>query len=125
ASSLLPTPLAPVSSTPMPCTRISTPCNVVDAAAARRGMRGSVRGGVGAQQLEQRVLVGSVARPLAERAVGEHLGDCRQMLEMGFGGALRHEQAEHQVDRLAVMRVIVERMLQAHECADALADAGH
>src|SRR3546814_10667843 len=47
------------------------------------------------------------------------------MFEMRFGGALRHQQAKDQVDRVTVMGVVVERMPKAYERADAVVDAGH
>src|SRR3546814_6939675 len=47
------------------------------------------------------------------------------MFEMRFGGALRHQQAKDQVERVTVMGVVVERMPKAYERADAVVDAGH
>src|SRR5512145_3269507 len=57
---------------------------------------------------DQRMHLGGIARlgqPIAERTLGEHLGELGQELQMPVGGMLGHEQHEHLRYRLAVRRV--------------------
>ena len=63
------------------------------------------------------------ARLSRKRALGEHLRELREELQVLLGRLLGHQQHEHLGDRLAVRRVERDRRLEADERALRLAQA--
>src|SRR5206468_11423091 len=92
----------------------------------------------GREQAMQAACIGRYAKPIAKRALAEHLCELGQKQQMLFGRVLGNEQDEDLSDRLAVGRVERDRLPRPHECAqrvrkaldasmgnrDALAEAG-
>ena len=65
---------------------------------------------------DQAVHLGGVVfglEALAQVAIGEHLGDLGEDLEMPLGGRFGHQQEDQQADRLVVGRVEGDRVLHA------------
>src|SRR6188768_3247395 len=80
----------------------------------------------GLPAFEQREEVGGARRVrelVAEGALGEHLRELGQELQVKIGGLLRHEEHEHLRHGLAVGRVERDRLAQPHERAARLRKA--
>src|SRR5580693_3148583 len=61
--------------------------------------------------------IGSRCKPVAKRALAEHLGELREQLQMLFGRVLGYQQDEYLPDRLAVGRIKGNGLTRAHERA--------
>src|SRR5512134_795898 len=66
---------------------------------------------------------GRSPHPLAEWLVAEHLRQLGEYLQVHVGGAVRHQQHEDELHRLAIGRVERDRLLRAHERAQCLLQA--
>src|SRR4029079_3551980 len=71
----------------------------------------------GGDQLVERFGVRRARQQLAQRLVGEHLGQLGEDLQVLLGGLFRHEQHEDEVDRVAVGGVERPRLGGAQEGA--------
>jgi hypothetical protein len=61
---------------------------------------------------------------LATSGIAQQPRDARQRLQMIGAGAFRRQQQEHQIDRLAVHRLEIDRALEAGEQAEQLFQFG-